>query len=84
MTMISGMMILSLSVTEITMMMMMMISLMLKMIVFVLYRIISQIFKFPLKAALKYHQEMAHQVSMISTTLEYLIGEHARLKVSSF
>ena len=45
MTMISGMMILSLSVTEITMMMMMMISLMLKMIVFVLYRIISQIFK---------------------------------------
>lgn len=44
MTMISGMMILSLSVTEITMMMMM-ISLMLKMIVFVLYRIISQIFK---------------------------------------
>ena len=43
MTMISGMMILSLSVTEITMMMM--ISIMMKMIVFVLYRIISQIFK---------------------------------------
>ena len=45
MTMISGMMILSLSVTEITMMMMiMMISLMLQMIVFVLYRIILQSF----------------------------------------
>ena len=41
--MISGMMILSLSVTEITMMMMKMISLMLMMIVFVRYQIILQI-----------------------------------------
>ena len=44
MTMIWGMMILSLSVTEITMMMIM-ISLMLKMIVFVRYQIILQILK---------------------------------------
>ena len=43
MTMIWGMMILSLSVTEITMMMM--ISLMLKMIVFIRYQIILQILK---------------------------------------